>query len=153
LPAGAPIARSCAIERIDIAAVAKWGAERLLRANQPRALEHQPDPQDRKIDLGVELEGRAQGILRAREDGGELGGLGGGLGGLDLFRRSPRRWSSRVGDRRGGVQDAPWLGPPFPASCPFRGFHHSVSGPRHIEPDRRISTGHRGRKLLATHLQ
>src|ERR1017187_4519620 len=48
-------------------------------------------------------------------------------------------WSSRVGDRRGGVQDAPWLCLPFPASCPFRGFHHSVSGPRHIEPDRRIS--------------
>jgi len=24
------------------------------------------------------------------------------------------------GDRRGGVQDAPWLCPPFPASVPFR---------------------------------
>ena len=44
--------------------------------------------------------------------------------------------SSRVGDQRGGVQDAPWLCLPFPDSCPFRGFHRSVSGPRHIEPDR-----------------
>ena len=54
--------------------------------------------------------------------------------------------NSRVGDRRGGVQDAPWLCPPFPASCPFRGFHYPVSGPRHIEPDRRIFriTAHRG---------
>ena len=32
-----------------------------------------------------------------------------------------RRRRSRGGDRRGGVQDAPWLCPPFPASCPFRG--------------------------------
>ena len=29
--------------------------------------------------------------------------------------------ASRVGDRRGGVQEAPWRCPPFPASCPFRG--------------------------------
>ena len=40
--------------------------------------------------------------------------------------------SSRVGDRRGGVQDAHRLCPPFSASCPFRVVHHSVSGPRHI---------------------
>jgi hypothetical protein len=32
------------------------------------------------------------------------------------------------------VQVGPW---PFPASCPFRVHHHSVSEPRHIEPDRR----------------
>jgi hypothetical protein len=43
----------------------------------------------------------------------------------------------RVEDRRGGVQEGPWLYPPFPASCPFRVHHHSVSDPRHIEPDRR----------------
>ncbi len=36
--------------------------------------------------------------------------------GIPLLRRP-----SRVGDRRGGVQDDPWLCPPFPASCPFRG--------------------------------
>ena len=28
---------------------------------------------------------------------------------------------SRGWGRRGGVQDAPWLCPPFPASCPPRG--------------------------------
>jgi hypothetical protein len=54
---------------------------------------------------------------------------------------------SRVGDRRRGVQDAPWLRPPFPASCPFRGFHHSVSGPRHIEPDNETRAPARGGDL------
>jgi hypothetical protein len=29
-----------------------------------------------------------------------------------------RRWASRGGDRRGGVQDAPWLCPPFPPPDP-----------------------------------
>ena len=47
--------------------------------------------------------------------------------------------SGRVEGRRGGVQGGPWLYPPFPASCPFRLVHRSFSGPRHIEPDRRIS--------------
>ena len=58
--------------------------------------------------------------------------------------RAPSVGQSGRGPAR-GVQDAPWLCPPFPASCPFRGIHHSVSGPRHIEPDRRISriTAHR----------
>jgi len=36
-----------------------------------------------------------------------------------------------------GVQDAPWLCQPFPASCRL-GIPSLVSGPRHIEPDRRI---------------
>ena len=51
---------------------------------------------------------------------------------VHLARRSgrgPARWCA----------GCPWLYPPFPASCPFRACHHSVSGPRHIEPDRRIS--------------
>jgi hypothetical protein len=48
-------------------------------------------------------------------------------------------------DRRSGRGPARWrtgcpcLYPPFPASCPCRVRHRSVSGPRHIEPDRPIS--------------
>jgi hypothetical protein len=58
------------------------------------------------------------------------------------------RVAGPVGSGTGAVVCRTPLGQcqPFPASCPFRGFHHSVSGPRHIEPDRRISriTAHRG---------
>ena len=60
-------------------------------------------------------------------------------GHVDVREHRGCRATSRVGDRRGGVQAVPWLCPPFPASCPCRVGHHSVSGPRHIEPDRRIS--------------
>jgi hypothetical protein len=37
--------------------------------------------------------------------------------GLECAKVSTMRLWSRVGDRRGGVQDAPRLCPPFPASC------------------------------------
>ena len=47
------------------------------------------------------------------------------------FVRDKAIWSAPLSG--GGVQDAPWLCPPFPASCPFSGVDHSVSGPRHIE--------------------
>src|SRR5450631_1821140 len=106
LPAGAPITRRRAIERIETSRVAKRCAERRLRASQPRLREHDPDPQDRQIDLGVKLKGRVQGILGARDDRGERGGLGGSLGVLDLLRRRlGRRWRDdrRIYGARGRV--------------------------------------------------
>jgi transposase len=47
--------------------------------------------------------------------------------------------SSRVGDRRGGVQERPICFRPFRLAVPHSSLHHSVSGPRHIKPDRRFS--------------
>jgi transposase len=47
--------------------------------------------------------------------------------------------SSRVGDRRGGVQERPICFRPFRPAVPHSPLHHSVSGPRHVEPDWRIS--------------
>src|SRR5580658_10192658 len=46
---------------------------------------------------------------------------------------------SRVGDRRGGVQERPICARPFRLTVPHSPLHHSVSGPRHLEPDGRIS--------------
>jgi len=47
--------------------------------------------------------------------------------------------TSQVGDRRGGVQERPICFRPFRLAAPQSPLHHSVSGPRHIKPDRRIS--------------
>ena len=49
------------------------------------------------------------------------------------------RDQSRVGGGAVACRAAARLCPPFPASCPCRERHHSVSDPRHIEPDRRVS--------------
>jgi hypothetical protein len=53
--------------------------------------------------------------------------------------RGSKEIASRVEGRRGGVQACSWLCPPFPASCPFRARHHSVSDPRHFERSGRFS--------------
>jgi hypothetical protein len=45
----------------------------------------------------------------------------------------------RVGGRRGGVQGWPSCFRPFRLTVPHSPLHRSVSGPRHIEPSRRIS--------------
>ena len=45
----------------------------------------------------------------------------------------------RVEGRRGGVQGEPICFRPFRLTVPHSLLHHSVSGPRHFEPDRRFS--------------
>jgi hypothetical protein len=51
-----------------------------------------------------------------------------------LWSHHPRCGRPAMVSRRG----TPWLCPRFPTSCPFWGFHHSVSGPHHIELDRQV---------------
>jgi hypothetical protein len=99
---------------------------RIERRLRPKTWKAQPTPMYRASNIQYEHSDRVRGLAS------------GGIGAMHRSAQHTVR-GGRVEGRRGDVQERPICYRPFRLTVPHSPLHHSVSDPRHLEPDRRVS--------------